>query len=100
MIILEIRLFSDGMTDTAHLRHPSPKFKARLIGNNVVGDMTIPTGGSIFLLLQQRLGMSSLEIALVFLRMASFTFFVIVKERRGSAEEFWIRMFHPFFFNV
>jgi hypothetical protein len=88
------------MANATHLRHPSSKFKARLIGKNVVGDMAISAGWSVFLPLNQGYGMSPVEIALVFLRMAPFTLFVIVKERRGSAEEFWVWVFHSFFFNV
>jgi hypothetical protein len=65
-----------------------------------MGDMAIPAGGGILLPFHQGLGVCSFEITLVFLWMTPFTFFVIVKECRGSTQEFLIRMFYPFLFNI
>jgi hypothetical protein len=65
-----------------------------------MGDMTVAAGRGVFFLLHQGLGMGPLEITLVFLGVTPLASLIIVEEGGGSAEEFWIRMFSSFFFDI
>ncbi len=100
MVILEIGPLLDRVANAAHLCHPSSQFQAALTSDHIVRDVTVATGGRILFLVRPCLGMGSLQVTLVLLRMALFTSFVIVKERRHSLEEVWVGVFFPFFFDV
>jgi hypothetical protein len=100
VIVLEIGSLFNGMTDPAHLGHPSSEFEARLTGGDIVGDVTMAAERRIFLLLHQGLGMGSLQIALILLGMTFLTFLVIVEKDGNSAKKRWVRMLHSLFLKV
>ncbi len=100
MIVLEICSLFTGMADPTHLGHPSSELQARLTRYDIVCDMAVTTGRRVFLPFDQRPGMGTLKIILVFLGMTLLTFLVIEKKCGYPFKEFWIRMFHTFFLDV
>src|SRR4030042_3157424 len=100
MVVFEIGSLLHRMAGPAHLGHPYSQFNARLTRENIVCDVTIGTGGRVFLPLRQRLGMSPLLVTLVFLGMTFLTFLIVEKKSRNSAQEFWVRVFDTLFFNI
>jgi hypothetical protein len=65
-----------------------------------MGDMTVSAGRGILLFLNECFGVLPFEITLVFLGMTSFTLFIIIKKCGIPTQEFWVRVFQSFFFNV
>jgi hypothetical protein len=100
MIILKIGPLLYGVTTTTHLGHPFPEVKTGLTREDIVGYMTVSTGGRIFLSRYKGFRVRPFKITLVFLRMTLLTSLVIEKKCGYPSEEFWIRMFYPFFLDV
>jgi len=90
----------EGVTTTAHLRHPLTEFKTGLTRGGIVGHVTVSTGGCIFFSLDKGFRVRSLQITLVGPGMALFTFLVIEKECGCLTEKLRIRVFDTFFFDV
>ena len=65
-----------------------------------MGYMTTSTGGRILFFLSECLRMGPFKIPLVLLGMALLTFLIVKKKSRTSVEKFWVRMFHPLFFDI